>query len=763
MKTPAEELSEYAAVAWEPGDLIEIRPLPCWGGERAWIKAGELAERAERMTAENERGLNLYAGILPRIRDGGGKAEDVDGGRVLWADFDGCEPEAAIEIIGNLEMPPPSMAVATGHGAHLFWRLEEWTAKDAIHRTMCGLVDFFLSREEARPFIDKGAKDPARILRLPGFINHKPPKARARIVYADPSVRYPLAAFSLSPASPKAAAISPQVAAGDAATERARRYLAMIPGSAKGGRTNTAVRAAAVMVNDMLLSEEQALPLLASWDAAVNVPPIASDYGPEELGKILRNAKKYAKKPAGCLNTRPTATPASDVDLSGIMKRRAKAAKAEAFPERFLEVPGFIGEVMAHNLETAPKPQPILALSGALALQAVLCARKLKDANGTRPNLYLCGVANSGAGKDHARQLNKRILLEAGLSHLQADGIKSGSGLVNALVAQPAILFQPDEFGRFIKTANNQAQSPHVYDIISKLLELYSSSDNVYESDRYADADKGGKQIKAPHAIVYGVTVPRSFYGGLTEESVTDGFLARTLIFDVGETDPTRRRIRQQPIPASVIERAKAWGAFAPPGSGNLSPEPLLVPVTPEADAIGEGFIAKEGEAKERLRGLAYATLWTRTAQNADKLSLLYAASRSPEAPVIDAEAASWGYGLAEWLTRHMERLIPENVSVNPFDAACQTLMRKLREAGGRQARGDLLRRMKIDTGLFSKIIDALQERGEVLAVQFDTHGRPRIEYAISEGSNGEESLGSKVSCAGEERGVKREEREESN
>jgi hypothetical protein len=373
-----------------------------------------------------------------------------------------------------------------------------------------------------------------------------------------------------------------------------------------------------------------------------------------------------------------------------------------------------------------------LALSGAIALQAVLCARKVKDANGTRPNLYLCGVANSGAGKDHARQLSKRILLESGLSHLQAEGIKSGSGLVNSLVLQPAILFQVDEYGRFVKSASNQQSNPHVYEIISKLLSLYTTSGSVFESDRYADADKGGKQIRNPHAIVYGTTVPRSLYEGLTEESITDGFLSRTLIFDVGNSNPKRRRVRESAVPQGIIDRAKWWGDYAPPGSGNMNPEALGVAFTGEAEEIASEFIDAEHEAQKELGGNPAAILWTRTAQNADKLALLYAVSRDPEAPVIDRAAAEWGYGLAEWLTRRMVSLVADNVADNPFHSACLRFLRKLRDGGGRLNHAVLLKRMKIDSGSFMRIVDTLAQRNEISIFTGDRSGKEGTDYAIN-------------------------------
>ena len=133
------QLDIYARIAWEPDDIIEIRPLQLWQGKREWILAKDLGKSLSRMQLENENGANIFAGILPRNKFGyfdndkinkngntggwrGGESEDVDYGHVIWGDFDHCEPTTATQIISDIGMPQPSMVVATGHGVHVFWR-----------------------------------------------------------------------------------------------------------------------------------------------------------------------------------------------------------------------------------------------------------------------------------------------------------------------------------------------------------------------------------------------------------------------------------------------------------------------------------------------------------------------------------------------------------------------------------------------------------------------------------------------------------------
>ena len=107
-------------------------------------------------------------------------------------------------------------------------------------------------------------------------------------------------------------------------------------------------------------------------------------------------------------------------------------------PDELLRVPDFIDEVMRYTLDTAPYPEPVLAFTGALALQAFLAGRKVRDAMDNRTNLYVLSLANSGVGKDHARKVNARILYEAGLADCLGTSFASGEGIEDRLFVQPA-------------------------------------------------------------------------------------------------------------------------------------------------------------------------------------------------------------------------------------------------------------------------------------------------------------------------------------
>ncbi len=120
------------------------------------------------------------------------------------------------------------------------------------------------------------------------------------------------------------------------------------------------------------------------------------------------------------------AEPASgDVDLSAFKVTSPQAEPPPStpidpgpVPPALLRVPGFIDEVIDYTLANAPYPEPVLAFCGAVALQAALAGRKVRDPQDNRTAIYLLGLATprTGTGKDFPRKVHQRILASAGMA-----------------------------------------------------------------------------------------------------------------------------------------------------------------------------------------------------------------------------------------------------------------------------------------------------------------------------------------------------------
>ena len=251
-------------------------------------------------------------------------------------------------------------------------------------------------------------------------------------------------------------------------------------------------------------------------------------------------------------------------------------------PDELLRVPGLVGEVMDYCLATAPYPNPVMAFCGALALQAFLAGRRVRDPADNRTNIYLLGLAHSAAGKDHPRKVNTRIVHEIGLAECLGDRFASGEGVQDALFINPGMLFQTDEIDGMLQSINKAKDARHE-NVMGTLLTMYSSSNSVFPMRRKAGKSSPGV-IDQPNLVIFGTAIPNHYYEALSERMLTNGFFARMVILEAG-----KRSKGQEPritdLPTRVLETARWWADYRP-GRGNLQdwhPVPAVVEQTDEA------------------------------------------------------------------------------------------------------------------------------------------------------------------------------------
>jgi hypothetical protein len=154
---------------------------------------------------------------------------------------------------------------------------------------------------------DGAIHDPARIMRLPGFLNHKEPVAACSIVDDDPARIYDLKCLRSLVSSATGGCEDRRAAQAmynsriqshapvhdsRCAIEIARRAAAKWPSASKGGRNARAFQNAAYLVKNLGLTEAQAWPIFQQWNCK-NRPPLPE----RELRQTLRNASIYGRHP----------------------------------------------------------------------------------------------------------------------------------------------------------------------------------------------------------------------------------------------------------------------------------------------------------------------------------------------------------------------------------------------------------------------------------------------------------------------------------
>lgn len=435
-------------------------------------------------------------------------------------------------------------------------------------------------------------------------------------------------------------------------------------------------------------------------------------------GALIMNGHHPAK---AMLQALETSMPIAARTTGKDSPRPANPPKAPPMPAGWNQVGGVIADMMQLMECTAKRPQPVLALGASLAAVGALMGRKYRTASNARSNLYVVGIAESGAGKNHSRVVINELLCQAGLlQYLGGNKIASGSGLLAGIHRQPSILFQLDEFGMFLSAAADRKRSPrYLCEVLDLLTELYTTSGTTYFGIEYAhsQAEVAHRAIHQPCVCVYGTTTPLHFWQALQSANVADGSLARFLILqseedfpdsndDFGTIDP----------PQSLIDRlllvhqggGKLSGNLADVGAvDEVSPKPRTVPTNGQAKAA---FKALDRTLLNDLRaahGTGFASILARIEENATKLALIRAVSRDAVDPEITGDDAEWGILIAQHCARQTIREASMRVSENVIESNHKRALRILQEVGvAGMTRSEFTRR--------TQFMDARQRDGVV-------------------------------------------------
>ncbi len=421
----------------------------------------------------------------------------------------------------------------------------------------------------------------------------------------------------------------------------------------------------------------------------------------------------------------------------------APAPPTYRVPPELLEVDGALRMFVDYATSTAVSPQPFLALGAGLCLLGAVAGRRYRTPTDLRSNLYAIGIADSGGGKDHARRCAKRALYAAGLDrYLGGEDLASSAGLLASLQMHPSRLFQVDEFGQFLKLVLAPRAPFHKAAIWTELTKLYTSASEAYIGAEYADQKaKPRVTLHQPCACLWGVTVPGPFWKAIEGGALSDGSLARFLIFLTEEDYPAPIEHPADAEPAAALVtmlQAIAGGVPGHDHGGNLaeamqasSPmRPYVVPLTPDAQAA---MSAVRHDATERLRshkGSFATALFGRYAENSAKLAMLAAISRDPAQPTTEVRDVTWAARLVEHSIGTLLREAERRVSDNDTEAKHKRLLEIVRD-GGRQSRSDITRRSQfLSRREREEILASLIEAGQVIAEQEPGATKPTTFYS---------------------------------
>lgn len=415
-----------------------------------------------------------------------------------------------------------------------------------------------------------------------------------------------------------------------------------------------------------------------------------------------------------------------------IIKNHGKkqVVHSEVAPDLISNAPGMLGSLMDWMLETSLYPQPILALAAAIPCIGNVMAHRVRTETNLRTNFYTLGIAESGAGKEHARRCIARLYEHTNMTDTVLGDPASAVAVINAVKrGQGRGLMMIDEFGRFLDSLKGTAT--HTKMITTNMMYLYNAAGDLFTGQEYANNDLAGgrSDIDQPCLSIYATTVPSRFYSSLTSEETFDGFLSRWLVFETKRFDIEPRLERGKVLPPDSLTDELRWWQQQPTRSGNMAIaiEPRVVPLRDSAPYYAYIRDCRSKMATEK--SAVAKAFWNRAAEHAAKLALVAHTGTD-----VDPETLDWAIKLTNSLTQAMIDNVGENMSDNRYEADLKRVLSILRSQDEDMNKSQLFRHTRwLDRRRRSDIIDSLIEAGhiEVVQVRQDEKQRPLTVYRV--------------------------------
>jgi hypothetical protein len=489
--------------------------------------------------------------------------------------------------------------------------------------------------------------------------------------------------------------------------DRARKYVSNAERPSEGGRNNAAFRLAGhlyamVQPDGERLTEMEILALVNGWNHSLPNP-----LGDREIEAVVASAGKSGTPRQ---DKEPTLRVEQDlgVDISKIINQQWATKQQEladedndtdeAFCEAMVPESGLLRQVFDFYCRTAYRKSNVMGLAVAVSLCETLFGRRICSQTDMRTNDYNLILATTGSGKEACEATITKILDAAdpnGTHQLPPD-IQSGNGLMKAISVNPCGIWVCDEFGKILQSVLDKKGNQHIKNIGTHLLKVYSKSNGVYGGAGHSDGIRN--RVREPHLVLLGLSTGSTVFAAVSSDQVSDGLLGRIAFWPVQDRPVPSRNFEKVSPGEELVERVKAWIAFAP--GGNLGAQfPRAETIRFSADAEKRWDVhGVQIDDRMRAESDARAAVWARVAARSMKLALVHRAARLEVDPgscafefvQLELQDVNWGIKLSNWLARIACDLIQENTVDRGLDKAKMVLTEATKYGPARSR--DLLR-----------------------------------------------------------------------
>jgi hypothetical protein len=367
----------------------------------------------------------------------------------------------------------------------------------------------------------------------------------------------------------------------------------------------------------------------------------------------------------------------------------------ENTPDVYKTAPGVLGDIVTYYNATSGNYQPGFAVQTALAIGSVVCGRNFQTNYNNTSSLFFLNIGKSTTGKEHAKKIIEKVLMETDMSHLIAgDGYTSPGAVTSSLLYAPRHVSIIDEFAKYMQASSNQGSGGQIAEANSAMMQAFGRSDGVFRTKNYSSMHMSNEKRREmmetkvfnPNMTIMAMATPDDMYKTLTIDAVKDGFINRFIVCNSN----AKRGIRDHKEQFDVPESIKQWVMAINMRRGEEVDSPMDAPMieriifSNEAFEIQRSFDEERVEMSDSLDGAGIAELPGRMNEIAMRIALICALARDPDTDVISAQDMQWAVDYIRYHTREMVRVAKDRIGGSDMSIKRKAFLVKIREAGSK-------------------------------------------------------------------------------
>jgi len=383
----------------------------------------------------------------------------------------------------------------------------------------------------------------------------------------------------------------------------------------------------------------------------------------------------------------------------------------------FMKPEGILQDIMDYIDSNSAVSIPFFNLGAAITFLGSVLGQRVQTETGLRTNIYSISLGYSGTGKNAPFGTIPKLLTDTDAKTILGPTELTSSASILKWIStdnQQVSLLMIDEIGLLL----NGIKNPNSFasDLPRILIKLFSSTDRG-EIKGYATGDS--VIIPWHHLSFYGASTPERFWESLTMGDVTDGFLARILLWENHDDAPLPKdSICFKDSKLLTCELNKIITNY-PIIKVKYIPQPRIIPKSKNATKLLKKFSIRYHGLKNKNKTNQYGlpSIYGRAAEHVSKISLIHAVSNDFNTSVVTSKSIIWATQLIDYIISNTTKQIKENISENEIDRLKQKMIRWIKS----QDKGSTMREIQRSPGrgLLSKelknIINSLLLSGEIV------------------------------------------------